>query len=457
MNELVLFGVTGDLAKQKLIPALYNLYRTGKIDKKSSFIGFGRKNFSKSEFQTFIEEVLNSNAKLIKNSVGTKNTVNDVNHDVNDVRNFSAQWSYVESELNDTAGYKKLVSMLTTSQTTFYISLPPMYQYLVCNMLISVGVVSKSSAKDSQNDMGRKIALEKPYGFDTESSKKLDAYLTKKLQPNQILRVDHYAGKQALVELEAVAKQGVLKTMLSNQTIKKIEVQLNESIDVSNRGSFYDSVGALSDIGQNHVLHMLATILAIPEYGQALERTNSSISPMPILAKLRGQAISLLEIQKKVKHAVILGQYNTFRNTAGVKADSITETFFNIFANIKQTKGANQALSKRWHGTLIELIGGKALNKAEASITLYPKTTANKKSKNPEPIKILVNGYGEREAYEQIFIDIFEYNPNRFVDFEQVVSGWNFIEKIKRATSKDRRKRMCVYKKGSYPQDILPA
>lgn len=474
MNELVLFGVTGDLAKQKLIPALYNLYNTGKIDKKSSFIGFGRKNFSKIEFQAFIEDVLlihfaKKNSFKDGKTISQKSKViehlsnNEQSEYKNQIRNFSAQWSYVESELSDINGYKKLAALLETQKTIIYISLPPMYQYQVASLLIASGVIKKAqvSSKSKSKQLleskktCRKIALEKPYGSNTQSAEKLDAFLTRKLHESQILRVDHYAGKQALVEIEAVASQGIFKHILCSQTIGKIEVQLNESIDVANRGTFYDSVGALSDIAQNHILHMLATVLAIPE----MSNESGIPSGGSTLAELRGEVLSLLEIPKQQKYKPVLGQYESFKKTTGVKADSLTETFFKIFVNIKKS---NNILSKRWKGILVELIGGKALKEAEASIKLYPVTSAKtKKPKkgdiNPllEPITILVNGYGKRDAYEQIFIDAFDYNPDRFIDFRQIKSGWVFIEKIKKISKISKKNPPVVYKKGSYPQDIL--
>lgn len=406
MKELVLFGVTGDLAKQKLIPALFNLYKTGKIDRKTSFIGFGRKQFSKSDFQNFIDDVVHAKSKSKM------------------IREFSAQWSYVESELNSIQGYVKLAGMLVTNETIVYVSLPPSFQYEVCSNLISSGVVSKGT--------NRKIALEKPFGFDAPSSVKLEKFLTRKLKDQQILRVDHYAGKQALVELEQVAKQGILDTFLSGKNISKIEVKLNESIDVATRGSFYDAVGALNDVGQNHVLHMLATILAIPE------STASNC-----LSKLRSDALSLVEIDTKGKKPV-LAQYEAFNTTPGVLDDSVTETFFRIFAKLKKGK---HVLSKRWGNVQIELVGGKALKNSEASITLYSK------QKNVKPIVIRVNGYGSRDAYEQIFIDAFFYNEDRFIEFNQIYKGWQIIEKIKK-TAGLKKNKITMYKRGSYPQDI---
>ncbi|MBP6974428.1 MAG: hypothetical protein KBB54_00625 [Candidatus Pacebacteria bacterium] len=434
MNELVLFGVTGDLAKQKLIPALFKLYKNGELNRKSSFIGFGRKKFTKSDFQNFIEQL------VLVGNIDTTNKISSISlntHDTHEARSFASQWSYVESELDNLNGYKKLASILTTDTTLVYISLPPMYQYQVCSTLVSSGIVVKSK--------NRRIAFEKPYGFDSISANKLDSFLTRRLRTDQILRVDHYAGKQALVEFEQVARQGIFSDILNSKNIKKIEVRLNESIDVAKRGPFYDQVGALSDVGQNHVLHMLATVLALPEI---------SVAPSN-LSELRSSALSILEINKKS----ILGQYQSFTATPGVREGSTTETFFRIFGKIKAVKstkvngkregkgGKNKSylndLSKRWVGLNIEIMGGKALSSPEASITLH--------TKHSKPVKIMVNGYGSRDAYEQIFIDSFKYNPDRFIDFKQIEIGWDIIEKVKKMASK----KVIIYKRGSYPQDIF--
>ena len=102
IKELVLFGVTGDLAKQKLIPALFNLHRTGKISRKSSFIGFGRKKFTKVDFQNFVEDV------VMKYKVASKQ--NDISASA--IRDYVSQWTYIESELDDISGYKRLNSVL---------------------------------------------------------------------------------------------------------------------------------------------------------------------------------------------------------------------------------------------------------------------------------------------------------------------------------------------------------
>ncbi|MDQ5912355.1 MAG: glucose-6-phosphate 1-dehydrogenase [Patescibacteria group bacterium] len=435
IKELVLFGVTGDLAKQKLIPALFNLHRTGKISRKSSFVGFGRKKFTKVDFQNFIEEVVTK----------YKEASEERDISASAIRDYVSQWTYIESELDDVSGYKKLESVLN-NETVIYLSIPPIHQYTVVQMLTSSGVLSKSNQ--------RKIAIEKPFGFDFDSSERLENLLNRKLKKDQILRVDHYAGKQALVELEQVARQGIFRDMLSVKNFKKIEVNFVESKDVSMRGSFYDGVGALNDIGQNHMLHMLATILAIPELGvdhkivEQKKTTKNSNLKADNLSTLRAESLSLISV-KTGNNSPVLAQYEGFASTAGVRPDSITETFFKAHTEMKKGK---HPLSKRWGGLQVLLVGGKALAESDSSIVLYP---SNKKA---EPIQILVNGYGKKDAYEQIFLDAFYYDADRFVSFNQIQKGWEIVKKIKSASKKSVKrksgKNVLTYKKGSYPQDI---
>lgn len=141
----------------------------------------------------------------------------------------------------------------------------------------------------------------------------------------------------------------------------------------------------------------------------------------------------------------VLAQYAGFNATMGVQADSVTETFFKVYAEIKKGK---HPLSKKWGGLQIELTGGKALAKSDSSIIMYP---SNRKA---DPVQIRVNGYGTKDAYEQIFSDAFYYDKDRFVSFDQIQRGWEIVEKIKKASKRKFGKQLLIYKKGSYPQDI---
>lgn len=397
MTEIVLFGITGDLAKQKLIPALFNIFLERDISSKSSFIGFGRKDFKKEEFHTFIEQCLKEKLPIFYLENPEK------------IQSFCSQWSYVQSELDSDDGYTKLAQKLSDKEdvsTLVYISLPPVFQLPITKKLIEHGIINKKKG------VLKRIAFEKPFGFDSESAGKLQRYLDKNLLKQQVLRVDHYAGKQALIEVETVAKHGIFKEILNRKNISKIEVRFNETNDVSKRGSFYDSVGALNDVFQNHIMHMIGVTLSLPI---------CSASKMH-LSELRSAVLRSLTVKGIPK----LGQYKGYSDTLGVKPQSHTETSFNILLQVTEPV---------WKGVKIYAIGGKKMHKADSSITVYDK-------KNKELFKIDLNMKGSRDAYEQVFIDAITLNPDRFVSYEQVMEGWKLVEEIKKLT---KNKKLEIY------------
>lgn len=406
MTEIVLFGITGDLAKQKLIPALFNIYLRRDISSRSSFIGFGRKDFKKEEFHNFIEQ-------CIKEKIPTFYSENQ-----DKVQSFCSQWSYIQSELDSDDGYTRLAQKLSDKDgttTLVYISLPPVFQLPITKKLVEHGIISKKGG------LSKRLAFEKPFGFDSESAQKLQKYIDRNLLKQQVLRVDHYAGKQALIELENTSKQGVFNNIFSRKNVSKIEVRFNEINDVSKRGAFYDSVGALNDVFQNHMVHMIAVILALP----------ISTTSKATLSDVRASLLKTLTVKGIPK----MGQYKGYKNIMGVNPESCTETKFDI---------SLQTSESIWRGVKIQALGGKKLPKADSSITVYGKGSAKNIRKSTDNVlfKINVNGYGDKDAYEQVFVDAIDLNPDRFVSFEQSMQGWRIVEKVKRLT---KGKKLEVY------------
>lgn len=423
MNKVVLFGITGDLAKQKLIPALFKLYSNGLLPKDSRFFGFGRKAFSRSEFGLFIDECLQK-----KNGRG-----GDILIDPAEIADFFENFEYIQSELDDDKGYKELAGKIDEEKdkALFFLSLPPQFQATVSEKLIKNNVLGRKFAGT------RKIALEKPFGYDSRSAVELQNLLSLYLDESQILRVDHYAAKQALIDLETAAYSGIFDGMLGKENVKSIEITFNEEIDVSNRGLFYDSVGALNDVLQNHVLHILGTVLVLPVISAHVISGKGKSVPSLTISKIRGEMLKGLKLLANPKP--VLGQYKGYRDSVGVKKDSQTETFFDVRAEL----GHNI-----WKGTKVRLTGGKALKKSEVSVALELKRSKKK-------IKILVNNSTSSghvasvklDAHERIFLEalnvcgIGDSSKNicnttdesaHFISFDQSMAGWRFVEKIKK-------------------------
>lgn len=387
MNNIVLFGITGDLARNRLIPTLYYLFKNHELDDDVRFFGFGRKAFSKKEFVNYIIDVCGS-----------------------DSDKFAQRWTYVQSEIQDIQGYTQLQKLLTGS-TLIYISLSPSFHLEVVKLLLDSKIVFKGG--------NQKIAFEKPYGFDLKSARNLESYVSSHLKKDQILRIDHYAGKETFIDLEKAARLGIVDFALNSKIITKIDVRFHESKTAEHRGAFYDSVGALYDVGQNHIMYMISSILALP-YLHTSKKT---------LSEIRSEELASIKFSKNA----VFAQYDSFRKEDGVKTDTNTETFFALYGKLLNKKSL-------WNGVNVQLSAGKGLKVSDVSIRLHFK---GKK----EPVKILVNGYGLEDAYVHVFRAALSGNTNLFADFKQIEIGWKIVEAYKKSI-----KNIKLYKTGTTPK-----
>lgn len=464
INNTVLFGVTGDLARAKLIPSLARLWkdvffvctdggvgaltsgsvgddRVSAVNTSPNFIGFGRKDFSKEDFEKYIGEYSGLEASLRDE--------------------FVKRWNYVCSDLDDEKGYEKIGAMLAGESALFYVALPPQYQMTVAKRLVGAGLLSKNSENSepsnisNASDVGstdrsytNSIAFEKPFGHSSDSALELNGFLLKNMNEGQVLRVDHYAGKEAILDIEESGRLGLLNKTLNSENISKIEIHLHEQKGAQGRGAFYDAVGALYDVGQNHILHALATVLVAPFLvGDIFVPVNIS------LKKMRHIALESVDFDIS-QNGVDLGQYNGFLNEAGVGPNSQTETYFKIKgvvqdkieATVEVTEVFKKAFIERWGGLQIEISAGKAMKENDVAIYFYNKCASAMKSMmecEPSVSMIPINGHravGVNEAYDEIFRSALSGATERFVDIEQVLIGWQLTEAVKDMSKKTGKK-----------------
>lgn len=417
MHNIVLLGITGDLAKKKLIPSLARISAYKKI----RVFGFGRKKMTQKEFESYLEDYAKESGYSFKNAL----------------EGFKAQ--YVQSELDDMTGYTKL-SKATKNKALVYMALPPAMQLSVSKLLIDSGVVTKGTQSV--------IAFEKPFGSNSAEAQKLNTFLKKHLDENQILRVDHYAGKETLLDLESSGRVGVFSFASQIFPIKEVKVSFKEKISADMRGSFYDSVGALSDVGQNHMLHMLLTFLAAfaepcvynSNKGTCLISSTATGS----LKTIR----SILASALKVTGKPMVGQYRGFRNVSGVHPDTNTETYFKFNLQLQKPvceKNKNSdvydsvmSIYNIFKNTVFIFEAGKNMPENDVSIEM----------KGTQSYKLMINRNCGKDAYDEIFTALIEQNIHRFVSFEQIISGWRIVEDVK---SKIKGK-VVEYSVGSVPR-----
>ncbi len=411
MTEIIIFGITGDLSKSKLIPSLLRVseYKELKI------IGFGRKPFTQKEFEAFIAE------HAAKAGIGYINK--------------KISFKYIQSELDDPAEYAELAK--TTSENAFlYLVLPPEYQILVSKKAINSGLVSKKN--------NRRLVFEKPFGTSSQTAEALNTYLLKKLRADQVLRIDHYAGKETLLDLERAGRIGLPSFISSTEEVRIIDVRFREKITADMRGSFYDSVGALADVGQNHMMHMLITFLAA--FGEPCvydDSGNSTCVVSSSVSEALQQIRSIIATSLSLEGKPFVAQYKGFKSIIGVKSDTNTETFFafemklkNPKAKItefekltrlpKEVKDSVHRIYNTFKNTKILFSGGKALAINDVSIAMQLKKNA---------YKLMISKSCGKDAYDEIFTALAEENWNRFVTFDQVQAGWKIIEAVKKKIS----------------------
>jgi glucose-6-phosphate 1-dehydrogenase len=438
-TAIVIFGGTGDLAKTKLFPALLDLYVEGKLPHSFVIIGLSRKELSDQEYQSFVQESIKHKGH---------------SHDQSTVADFCSHIRYVAGSFDDKTAYEKIKEALTTydqsiNQCTnklFYLAVPPQYYEVIFDHL------SKSQAMalcDNQYSWSR-LLVEKPFGRDLKTAQALEKKLCSLFADEQVYRIDHYLAKDAIENIVALRfVNSVLADSWNGEAIESVDITLLETKDVSNRGSFYDAIGTLRDVGQNHLLQIFA-LLTMPL---------ADIHDPQAVRDARASALKALE--QHTIHSVVRGQYAGYADTTGVAEGSDTETYFSLSFSLD---------NERWRNTRFTLEAGKALDRQvnEAIITFRPHNVchcgtepgehqhrnvltiqfAPKQhislsmwTKLPgftftlrEQVLTLVSddtvGSYSPEAYERVLHDCIIGDQTRFVSSAEVESSWQFITPI---------------------------
>ena len=340
----VILGITGDLASRKLLPALLALYSKKLLPQRFVIIGFSRRTFSREEFREFIRERINIRPGQFKEE---------------DIKHFLDHMSYEQGLFDDPAAYVRLAHKIAAvdkswgqcSNKLFHLSVPPtLYEGILSH-------ISRSGLNvPCSDDIGwTRILIEKPFGNDIHAARQLDKLLGKLFKEEQIFRIDHYLAKETLQNIVSFRfSNSMFEPIWQHEFIDKVHIKLYEKNSAEGRGAFYDSLGALRDVGQNHMLQMLALI--------AMGRPKS-FTASDIRAERARVLKSLVPIVRRtLPEKVMRSQYVGYLNEAGVKPDSKTETFVRLEAYINMP---------RWKKVPFYLETGKAMSESKAEIDIY--------------------------------------------------------------------------------------
>ncbi|MBP6858791.1 MAG: glucose-6-phosphate dehydrogenase [Candidatus Pacebacteria bacterium] len=351
----VIFGITGDLASRKLIPALLELYTKRLLPQRFAVIGFSRRVFSREEFREFIRERMNVKPGQFREE---------------DIKHFLDHMSYEQGMFDDLGAYTRLSSKLKNiddrwgqcSNKLFHLSVPPtLYEGVLTH-------ISRSGLAEACDDgMGwTRILIEKPFGNDIETARSLDKLLGSLFKEQQIFRIDHYLAKEVLQNILAFRfSNSMFEPLWNRKYIDKVHIKLFEKNAVEGRGAFYDPMGAIKDVGQNHMLMMLAVIAM--EAPKSLTAGGIRTERAKVLSRLK--SVSPRTMSKQV----VRGQYMGYMQESGVLPTSQTETYFRIQSFVN---------SARWKGVPFYLESGKALAESKVEIDVYFKQSQKSKVKS---------------------------------------------------------------------------
>ncbi|MCT8716296.1 glucose-6-phosphate dehydrogenase [Glaesserella parasuis] len=462
-NCIVIFGASGDLTYRKLIPALYNLYKIGRLSEHFSVLGVARSPLTDETFRQKMHDTL---VKLENASGGV-------------LEKFCEHLYYQSVNTSDAVDYAKLLPRLdelhdkygTGGNTLYYLSTPPSLYGVIPECLSAHGLTTEEFG-------WKRIIVEKPFGYDIETAKALDIQIHKYFEEHQIYRIDHYLGKETVQNLLVLRfSNGLFEPLWNRNFIDYVEITGAESIGVEDRGGYYDGSGAMRDMFQNHLLQVLAMVAMEPP---AIINADS----------MRDEVAKVLHClhplsNDDIKNNLVLGQYTAstingeevkgYLQEKGVPEDSNTETYMAVRCQIDNW---------RWAGVPFYVRTGKRLPARVTEVVIHFKTTPHPVfSQNAPDNKLIIRiqpdegismrfglkkpgaGFEAKEvsmdfryadlaspslltAYERLLLDAMKGDATLFARTDAVHACWRFVQPI--LDYKAERGRIYEYEAGTW-------
>ena len=431
----VIFGITGDLAQRKLLPALYHLFKDGLLDGQTEIVGISRRAVSREEL-------------LEKAEVCILEEDNVCDPDV--LALMQSKIRMLQLDLTDGNDYERLRKELDTIETAaghcmnrlYYLSVPPQTYEPIVRHLGEHG----HNTGCSHGIGASRLLIEKPFGYDLASAEDLIHETNEQFREEQIYRIDHYLAKETAQNILAFrAANAVFQPVWNNRFISRIDVLASERVGVEGRATFYDNVGALRDLVQSHLLQLLALVtMELP----------AKLSDRPALhASRRALLESITPYGKGYSLDVVRGQYDTYRTEIS-NPESTTETFVSLGLHID---------TEAWAGVPIRITTGKALADKKTEIII---TFAGQNIRAGEPniltfriqpnegIDLTLNvkqpGFDAKlqkaimdfsydrhfsrpqhpDAYERVLVDAVRGDNALFATSDEVLASWHILQPV---------------------------
>jgi glucose-6-phosphate 1-dehydrogenase len=449
-SGLVIFGVTGDLSRKKLMPAIYDLANRGLLPPGFSLVGFARRDWEDQDFEKVVYEAVKQYART------------PFDEDV--WAQLSQGIRFVQGEFDDDDAFARLKQTIeeldehrgTMGNHAFYLSIPPKSFPQVTEQL------RRSGLAEQKEGQWRRVVIEKPFGSDLKTARELNAVVESVFPPDSVFRIDHYLGKETVQNILALrfANQ-MFEPIWNSNHVDHVQITMAEDIGVGGRAGYYDGIGAARDVIQNHLLQLLAlTAMEEPISFDAAD-----------LRAEKEKVLSAVRLPKDLSTVTARGQYSGgwqggekvpgFLEEDGMDPESVTETYAAMRLDIG---------TRRWAGVPFYLRAGKRLGRRVTEIAvvfkrapqaLFEASQTSDLGQNALVIRVQPDegvtirfgskvpgatmqvrdvtmdfGYGHAfteaspEAYERLILDVLLGDPPLFPRHEEVELSWKILDPI---------------------------
>lgn len=451
---IIIFGASGDLTWRKLVPALYNNFKKGRLDECAHVIGFARRSMSDEEFRTHLKEGV---------TTFSPETFTEAAWEV-----FSEKLRYFKGNLDTPADYVRLGETLKSLENNpanrlYYLATAPEYYLGAVENLGAAGLADQSTG-------WRRIVIEKPFGIDLPSAQLLNTGVHKVFNEAQVYRIDHFLGKETAQNILFFRfANTIFEPVWNRRYVDNIQITVTESVDVGHRAGYYDKAGVLRDMFQNHLLQLLALV--------AMEPPSSFNADA-----LRNEKVKVFEsIRPIASQNTVRGQYDGYCQTEGVPLNSQNPTYAALKLYIDNW---------RWKGVPFYLRSGKSLQTKTTEIIIefqrpphlmFAYTDARKfmpnvlslciqpdegihlqfEAKLPDSDQEMLpvdmdfhyrDSFHDNlpDAYERLLLEALEGDASLFTRSDMIEAAWHLIDPVLSGWESENLPKLSLYPSGSW-------
>jgi len=466
--SMVIFGVTGDLSRKKVMPAIYDLANRGMLPPGFSLVGFARRDWADQDFAQIVHDSVREHART------------EFREEV--WRQLAQGFRFVPGDFSDDVAFDQLrrtleeldVARGTGGNHAFYLSIPPKFFGDVVQQLQEHGLT------EERNGAWRRVVVEKPFGHDLESARELNEVLGGVFPSGSVFRIDHYLGKETVQNILALRFANAMYEPVWNaHYVDHVQITMAEDIGIGGRAGYYDGIGAARDVIQNHLMQLMALV--------AMEEPTSFDADSLRIEKLK--VLSSVVLPRRLDLSTARGQYAAgwaggekvvgYLQEEGISTRSTTETFAAVTLHVE---------TRRWAGVPFYLRTGKRLGRRVTEVAVVFKRaphlpfsedateelTQNALVFRIQPDEGMTVRFGSKvpgasmqirdvtmdfayggsftesspEAYERLILDVLLGDPPLFPRHEEVELSWKILDPI--LASWERKGRPEPYESGTW-------